>query len=51
MDGFMVVNDAVEKEDLSVHMACIFADSASGKKLKKWGLKNTRKGGLQSNVK
>jgi len=51
MDEFMVVNDAVEKEGLFVHMAFIFADNASGKKLKNWGLKNTLKGGLQSNVK
>ena len=43
MDEFMVVNDADENAVLFVRTVFIFADNASEKKLKKWGLKNTRK--------
>jgi hypothetical protein len=39
------VNAAEEKEDLSEHTDFIFADSASEKKQKKWGLKNIHNGG------
>ena len=42
----MAVNDAVGNAGLFVLMAFTFADNASVKKLKKWGLKNTLKGGL-----
>ena len=34
---------AVEKEGLSEHMDCICADSVSGRKLKKWDLKNSNR--------
>jgi hypothetical protein len=43
MDEFMVVNDADGNADSYGRMAFIFADNASEKKLKKWGLRNTRK--------
>lgn len=42
----MAVNDVAENEDSFVHMAFISVDNASEKKLKKWDLKNTLKGGL-----